>query len=376
MIRITDKSKCCGCEACRSVCPRQCIVMKSDDEGFLYPEVAAAECVDCGLCLTVCPMLHPDSSRRPETVLAARNPDDAIRQTSSSGGIFTRLSEQVIDRGGVVFGARFDETWRVVHSYALSREELVGFRGSKYVQSQIGDSYRQAERFLKEGRLVLFSGTPCQIAGLKRFLRREYENLLTVDMICHGVPSPEVWQRYLKETAAGAPGEITEITFRNKQKGWHAFRLSIRAGERELIPADAGQPIFTKLYFYELITRPSCHHCPFRDGRSGSDLTLGDFWGIERIDPAFDDNRGCSAVLVYNPVWAPLLNGLEVRPMTYEEVLPGNPSLESSTNPSINRGYLFHLLRKGHTITDIHRRCFDRSLVRRTLRQLYRIFNS
>lgn len=376
MIRITEKSECCGCEACRSVCPRQCIVMKRDDEGFLYPEVAIAECIDCGLCKAVCPMRYPGEGRRPEAVFAARNSDNALRLASSSGGIFTRLAEQVLDRGGVVFGARFDETWNVVHSYAQSREELARFRGSKYVQSRIGDSFRQTEQFLKEGRLVLFSGTPCQIAGLRRFLRREYGNLLTVDVVCHGVPSPKVWQRYLEERTSGGAGEITGISFRDKQHGWHEYRLSIKAGARELTSVDADRAIYSRLYLYELISRPSCHHCPVKGGRSGSDLTLGDFWGIERVDPAFDDNKGCSAVLLNNPAWESLLRGIETRQVTYEQVLQGNPALECSTKPSINRSYLFHLLRKRYTISEIHRRCFDRSPLRRILRHLYRIFHS
>lgn len=376
MIRITEKGECCGCEACRNVCPRQCIIMKRDDEGFLYPEVAIAECVDCGLCRSVCPMLYPGKERRPTAAFAARNPDEAVRQASSSGGIFTRLAEQVLDRGGVVFGARFDETWEVVHDYARSREDLARFRGSKYVQSRIGNSFRQAEQFLREDRLVLFSGTPCQIAGLKRFLRREYANLLTVDVVCHGVPSPKVWQCYLKESASDRIGQITEVSFRDKRKGWHAYRLSIKAGERELMPVDAGRAIYSRLYLYELISRPSCHRCPVKGGRSGSDLTLGDFWGIERVDPAFDDDKGCSAVLLNNPAQESLLHGIETRRVTYEQVLQGNPALERPAKPSINRGYLFHLLRKGYTISDIHRRCFDRSPIRRILRQLYRIFNS
>lgn len=375
MIRITEKSECCGCEACRNVCPRQCIVMKRDDEGFLYPEVAIAECIDCGLCKVVCPMRYPGEGRRPAAAFAARNTDDDVRLASSSGGIFTRLAEQVFDRGGVVFGARFDATWEVVHDYARSREELARFRGSKYVQSRIGDSFRQAEQFLKEGRLVLFSGTPCQIAGLRRFLRREYGNLLTVDVVCHGVPSPKVWQRYLEERASGDAGKITGISFRDKQHGWHEYRLSIKAGARELAPVDADRAIYSRLYLYELISRPSCHHCPVKGGRSGSDLTLGDFWGIEQVDPTFDDNKGCSAVLLNNPARKLLLDGIETRQVTYEQVLQGNPALECSPKPSINRGYLFHLLRKGYSVSEIHRRCFDRSPLRRILRHLYRIFN-
>jgi coenzyme F420-reducing hydrogenase beta subunit len=173
--------------------------MQEDREGFLYPEIDKESCVGCDVCEEVCPSVHPKAPRTPLRVYAAKNKDEAIRLQSSSGGIFTLLAEKIIDRNGVVFGARFNEDWEVVHGYVETKEKLSVFRGSKYVQSRIGESYKQAEEFLKAGRFVLFSGTPCQVAGLKLFLKKEYENLVTVDLICHGVPSPGVWRKYLDE---------------------------------------------------------------------------------------------------------------------------------------------------------------------------------
>lgn len=372
MIKIADKSSCCGCEACRNVCPRQCITMQEDREGFVYPEVDATACVDCGLCETVCPVLHPGQRRLPVEAYAARNRDESVRLTSSSGGVFTRLAEWILDRGGVVFGARFNEKWEVVHDYAETREALARFRGSKYVQSRIGDTYRQAERFLKEGRMVLFTGTSCQIAGLKRFLRREYDNLLAVDVICHGVPSPKVWRRYLNDLTEGTPESISSVSFRDKQEGWRNYRLSIKAKETELSHVRPYMGVYSRLYLFELMSRPSCHTCPSKGGRSCSDMTLGDFWGIERVDPAFDDDRGCSVVLVYNPAWRPILEGIDIRRVTYDQVLPGNPSIESPVKPSINRKYLFRLLNQGRRVVDIHRLCFDPTFVRRVRRMLFR----
>ena len=202
MIEIKDKKDCCGCSACVQRCPKQCITLKEDNEGFLYPIVDKKTCIDCGLCEKVCPILHQGEPQKPLKVYAAKNLNEEIRRQSSSGGIFTLLAEQVIQEGGVVFGARFDENWEVKHDYTETIEGLAVFRGSKYVQSRIEDNYKKAEEFLKQGRKVLFSGTPCQIAGLKRFLRKEYEELLTVDFVCHGVPSPGVWRKYLKETVA------------------------------------------------------------------------------------------------------------------------------------------------------------------------------
>lgn len=192
MIEIKDKKDCCGCSACVQKCPKQCISLKEDNEGFLYPEVDKSMCINCGLCEKVCPVLHQGESRKPLKVYAAKNQDEEIRRQSSSGGIFTLLAEKTIQDGGVVFGARFDEHWEVKHDYTETIEGLAAFRGSKYVQSRMEDNYRKAEMFLKQGRKVLFSGTPCQVAGLKRFLRKYYGNLLTIDMVCHGVPSPLV----------------------------------------------------------------------------------------------------------------------------------------------------------------------------------------
>ena len=193
MIEITEKYLCCGCAACVQRCPKQCIILHEDHEGFLYPKVDTDNCIDCALCEKVCPILNEGSNRKPLKVYAAINKDEKIRLESSSGGIFTLLAEQTIGEDGVVFGARFDENWQVRLDYTETIEGIAVFRGSKYVQARTENTYQQAEFFLREGRKVLFAGTPCQIAGLKKFLRKEYDNLLAVDFVCHGVPSPKVW---------------------------------------------------------------------------------------------------------------------------------------------------------------------------------------
>ncbi|MDR1399243.1 MAG: Coenzyme F420 hydrogenase/dehydrogenase, beta subunit C-terminal domain, partial [Treponema sp.] len=188
-MNLPGKSLCTGCHACFSVCPVSGIVMRDDAEGFLYPEINDDICICCGLCEKICPIHLQINSGKPLRVYAAKNQDEHIRGESSSGGIFTLLAEAVIHRGGVVFGARFNEKWEVIHDYTETVERLAEFRGSKYVQSIIGNTYKQVRDFLSGGRMVLFSGVPCQIAGLKAFLQKEYDNLLTVDLVCHGVPS-------------------------------------------------------------------------------------------------------------------------------------------------------------------------------------------
>lgn len=364
MIRITDKKDCCGCHACASVCARHSITMQEDNEGFLYPVVDTSTCTDCGLCEKVCPVINKDAPRKPLKVYAAKNRDEEIRRQSSSGGIFTPLAEAVIREGGVVFGAKFDKDWDVIHAWTDTIEGIADFRGSKYVQSTIGDTYREVREFLKQGRKVLFSGTPCQIAGLRKFLRKEYDNLLTVDVVCHGVPSPLVWRKYLEETRKNLRAErdagkntvysslkdlpvITGISFRDKTHGWKKFGFRLRyaaskaAGNSVSISAKDKdrtllQPfpdnVFMKGFLKNLYLRPSCYSCAARSGKSGSDISIADFWGVQNYYPEFDDDRGIGLVLVntdkgrkaYEQVNADSIES------TYEQGLNHNPCLEHS----------------------------------------------
>lgn len=204
MIQISDKKNCCGCSACVQRCPKQCIRLEEDMEGFLYPQVDEETCIKCGLCEKVCPILNQADKVPALEVLAVKNPNEEERMNSSSGGVFLPLAREVVNMGGVVFGAVYDDSWEVHHVYAEKIDNVYPMMGSKYLQSRIETSYRDAERFLKQGREVMFVGSPCQIAGLRTFLRnKEYPNLLAVDFLCHGVPSPGVWRRYLAETYGG-----------------------------------------------------------------------------------------------------------------------------------------------------------------------------
>lgn len=319
MIKIVNKQDCCGCSACVQRCPKHCITLKEDGEGFLYPHVNSDECIDCGLCEKVCPELHHGERHIPLEVYAAKNKDESIRMQSSSGGIFTLLAEKVIQEGGVVFGAAFDVNWEVMHTYAETMEGLVDFRGSKYMQSRIGTAYQDAEYFLKQGRKVLFSGSPCQIKGLKLFLRKNYDNLIAVDFICHGVPSPKVWREYLKETIARKSGKnsvlsypipckigIDTVDFRSKSTGWKKYSFALTLSETSvegvkntvLLSSVFSENPFMRAFLADLILRPSCYSCPSKSGRSGSDLTIADYWAIPQVAPEFDDDKGVSLVLV------------------------------------------------------------------------------
>lgn len=366
MLQIIDKKDCCGCHACANVCPKHCIDMKADEQGFLYPNVDTEKCIDCGLCEKVCPVINQSNPSKPIKVYAAKNTDEEIRKQSSSGGIFTLLAEKIINAGGVVFGAKFDAEWNVVHSWTDTIEGISDFRGSKYVQSTIGNTYSQTKAFLEQGRYVLFSGTPCQIAGLKKYLRKEYDKLITVDLVCHGVPSPLIWQKYLKEefkqnrtlcgdgknsdsSSLNENPVLSGISFRDKTNGWkkYGFRVSMAASKaaKNTVSESAKdnyflEPLTTNLYMQiflrDLSLRPSCFNCPSKSFKSKSDLTLADFWGIEYIDEEFMDDKGCS-LLILNTVKAN--NMIEEIIQLYKKEY--EPNIAFKYNPAI-----FHSVKK------------------------------
>lgn len=382
MISIKDKKDCCGCSSCVQSCPKKCITLRQDVEGFLYPSVDETSCIGCGKCEKACPMLHEAEKREPEGTFAAVNPDEAVRLHSSSGGIFSLLSEYVIRRGGVVFGAAFNEKWEVVHGYSETLEGLAAFRGSKYVQSRIGTAYSDAERFLKDGRLVLFSGTPCQIAGLRRYLGKGYGNLLAVDFICHGVPSPGIFNEYLD--VKSRKGKITGVNFRDKAAGWKTYSVTFEyagadSGMDSRAYSDRDSCVYnTDPYMIgflsNLTLRPSCYACRFREGRSGSDITLGDFWGINKIRPDLDDDKGLSLVTVRTPQAAEILRSLHcpLTEMNLEEAVRHNPSIRTSVAIPTNRG-LFFKLRKHFGLIPALKLCGGNFLLIRALRKAARL---
>ena len=356
MIHLNKLEDCCGCTSCAERCPKQCISMKPDNQGFLYPYINTAKCIECGLCERVCPILNTARPVNPIKVYAAYHNDEFIRKNSSSGGVFSAIAETIIQEGGVVFGARFDDQWRVVHSYTDSTDGLVAFRGSKYVQSYIGQSYSKVEAFLNQGRKVLFSGTPCQIAGLKHFLRKNYDNLYVVDFICHGVPSPLVWENYVHSLSSkrnlSSKERITSIAFRDKRAGWRKYGFSVWAQEAFKAGKNASSSRGQKRYLYEiqqqnvylrgflqnLYLRPSCFHCMFRGFKSGSDITLSDYWGVRYLFPNLDDDKGLSLIIQKTkPEFISYLNSLHVKsidPEDYDKSFMGNQALFVDENPN------------------------------------------
>lgn len=360
MIKITRPENCCGCSACAQRCPKQCITMEEDPEGFLYPRIDLSKCIDCKLCEKVCPIINPNEDKQPLEVYATINPDEETRKQSSSGGVFTLFATRIIQENGVVFGARFDENGEVKHDYTETLEGLAVFRGSKYVQSRIGNTYQKAESFLKSGKKVLFSGTPCQIAGLKRFLKKDYDNLITVDFICHGVPSPKIWRNYLKATcnqlAGGKDYEIKAINFRNKDKGWKKYNFSLSLNIKDEANGKrykefcepAGNNAYMKGFLGDLYLRPSCHYCAVKSGKSGSDITIADHWGVQKQNPSLDDGKGVSLAF-YNTPKGSLYKLLSDTPLSYQEAIKYNRAAVKSYKAHRKRNLFFQKFNEGET---------------------------
>lgn len=345
---IQENLNCSGCHACYNACPKHCITMKSDNEGFWYPQMEQANCINCGLCERVCPILHKITVNRAPQAYAAYLGDEKTRMESSSGGIFTALAEDVSKQGGVVFGACFDKNFDVVHDYAETIQELEKFRGSKYVQSKIGDTYRQAKDFLETGRPVLFSGTPCQIGGLKSYLGKEYNNLICQDLICHGVPSPKVWQKYVafREAEAGVPAR--RIAFRSKDEGWKRYSVSFEFKNDTEYRETLDRDLYMRAFLHNVCLRPSCYHCAFKTLHRQSDITLADFWGIERIVPEMFDDKGTSLVLVNTPKGQTLFERIAakavVKKVDWQQISGLNPAAYQSAIPSPYRQAFFEKL--------------------------------
>ena len=298
MIVINDNKDCMGCHACSNVCPKDCINMKNDNEGFWYPVVDYNKCIRCGLCEKVCPIINETIVQNKPKAYACYNNNEAIRLESSSGGIFTLIAEYIIDNNGVVFGAGFDEKFSVVHSYVETKEELKKFRGSKYVQSKIENTFKEAKEFLNQGRKVLFTGTPCQIGGLKSYLQREYNNLFCIDIICHGVPSPKVWKKYISYREKQSGMLTQRIAFRRKDKGWKRYSVSFSFENEAEYRENFDKDLFMKAFLRNVCLRPSCYKCNFKTLHRQSDITLADFWGVQNILPEMDDDKGTSLIFV------------------------------------------------------------------------------
>ena len=375
MICVQDKENCSGCMACSNICPSNCINMISDKEGFWYPKVQKNKCINCGLCEKVCPQLnifHNEAAKDNPKCLAAWNMDKALRKDSSSGGVFTSLAQWILKVDGVVFGAAFDRDFNVVHKETLITEGLTELRGSKYVQCKINDTYSKAKQYLDGGTNVLFTGTPCQIAGLYNFLGMGYEELYTCDIVCHGVPSPMVFEKYKQNLEKDYNSKIKEINFRNKKYGWKKYSVAVKFNNDTSYSKTLGRDVYMQGFLKNYYLRPSCYKCLYAKIPRVSDITLGDFWGIASRHPELDDDEGTSLLLVNTYKGKAMLEGCKNYIVTTEcdlsHAIDGNPSIIKSVKVPDSREYFFKDLNSRDFNYVIKKYMSPPSLLRRKIR--------
>ena len=340
--RLADRGRCTGCTACAAGCPKDAITMVRDSEGFSYPAVDLNACIHCGRCTAICPILRQREPMPLPAAFAAWNADDQIRRHSTSGGAFTALAEYILEGGGVVYGAALDGKQHLRHVACFRKEDLWRLRGAKYVQSDLGQTFREIREALKK-RPVLFSGTPCQVDGLYRFLGGKPENLTTCDLVCHGVPSPGVWEDMVRSMERRKGKAIQSVRFRDKVTGWKDSHLTLIYGDGTVDSAPLFATEYGRAFGRALFLRPCCHRCAYTNLNRPGDFTLGDFWGLGPDELPEQQTRGVSLLLVNSPHGSYLFDQLPLRRQAFpiERAVAGNPRLAFPLAPPPDRAAFF-----------------------------------
>ena len=385
---LAGKKNCTGCGSCAAVCLHHCINMNQDEEGFLYPVIEKQACISCKLCEQSCPVLTDNTVIRSSKTLsfAAQNKNEDIRRESSSGGIFSALALSVLEDGGAVCAAKYSDDYEVVHDIVTTKEDLRSFYGAKYSQSKAWHCFIRIKEMLQQGRRILFIGTPCQVAGLKAFLNRPFKNLILIDMVCHGVPSPLVWNKYLEERrqqdADGA--KISAINLRDKSTGWSNYNYSVRFDYKNgrIYSTCQQQDKFMQGFIANLYLRPSCSRCIFKGIERASDITLGDYWGVWMQHPKFDDNMGTSLVMIHSDkgkkVWDTVEDQFKHLVIDNDEAAQYNPSILQSSIASEKRETFFRGIQQEKTVSDLVQCCLsdqnneNMSIIKKIM---YKVFN-
>lgn len=335
---------CCGCCACESVCITNAISMIRDGEGFWYPEIDDSKCISCKACIKVCSFKTKDIERTGEQqkFYYAQSKNEDILYQSSSGGIFTHLYQYILENHGAICGSIFTEDLSVKHKVSFLEIDCQKMRGSKYVQSELSGIFEEIKKLLKSNHKILFIGTPCQVAGLKGYLKNiDLNNLITVDLICHGVPSPQIWKNYIQYLQQKYGTVISKFSFRDKKQGWKGFNISAECENGIILKNSRYTSSYIELYGQGAILRPSCYKCQYSSLTRVSDLTIGDFWGIEQLYPEFDDNRGVSMVLVNtqkgNELFCEINNYLSWFEVTRDDILFKQPNLKNPAQSNVSR---------------------------------------
>ena len=382
MIKIDDKSKCCGCGGCENICAHSAIKMIPDEKGFLYPQVDSEKCVNCGLCDRVCPIInYCNSNPEPISYLAIRTKDEKILSRSSSGGAFGVIANYFISKlQGVVYGAQYNENMEVVHNGVTSLEGLEKFHGSKYVQSRLDDTFSKIREDLKQGKKVLFSGTPCQVFGLKLFLIKKYTNLTTIDVVCNGVPSPMVFRDYVTYIQKIQGSKLLSIDMRSKKRNWghyyYYYYSDLSVGEE-----NTSYMTWREFYFTSFLNRPSCYNCPFCNFNRVGDFTIGDFWDTQNKRPEIFSRKGTSLLLISSEkgkrIWGDISDNVLF--WSIDKETAAQPRLiEHCNEPSYSQRFWTSFFNKG--LIGAYNDCINRKLfyrIRRRILSVYRqIFNS
>ncbi|SDF28013.1 Acetyltransferase (isoleucine patch superfamily) [Bacteroidales bacterium KHT7] len=353
MIQIRDKAQCCGCNACGDICSRGSITFKTDIEGFWYPVVNMDTCIDCHLCEKVCPIINikelkKNDSETPLKSFAAIHKNMRIRWDSTSGGAYSALAEAILEQGGYISGAIYNDGFTGVHNYVTNKpEELEKLRSSKYLQSNAEGIFKEIKQLLTKGEKVLACGTPCQMAALRRFLHRDYEDLIIVDFICRGVNSPKVYRAYLDALEKKYGSKVVYVKAKNKELGWRNLTRKVTFANGTSYYGILMDDDFRRGYHTNAFCRPSCYDCKFKGFPRISDITIADFWGIEKVNPALDNNIGTSMILLNSNKGAEyfkkIVDRIVYSETTFEQFVEGNGALYKSLDkPTIDRVSLFN----------------------------------
>jgi coenzyme F420-reducing hydrogenase beta subunit len=342
---LCEIKKCFGCMACYNICPVNAIKIIEDEEGFLRPKIQEDKCIGCKKCTSVCAAIEDverDNKTFEQQTYACWNKDKDIRRNSTSGGLFTVIANNILKENGVVFGASFDNKLNVIHSAIDNKKDIVKFRGSKYVQSNIGSTYKESKEFLDKGKSVLFTGTPCQIAGLYKFLGKEYHNLYTCDLICHGVPSPKVYKSYINYMENKYKSPIKNINFRDKKTGWKVYSVQINFQSGKTYTKSNLEDPYSRGFLRDYFIRPSCSNCQYTNINRNGDITIADFWGYKSTNEKdFNDDKGISLAIINSKNGERLFqlckNDLVYFKRDIDEAIKGNRCLSSCFPPSPKR---------------------------------------